>query len=136
LRVERARKKIEEQKETALTEIKIKKNETLAKLNTQYKTAVKVKETFGYIGIIFLSLLCTAILLNDLGKLCMVIYERCTEIREEKRQQEEKKNKEKETTDNSSLEIQIDRIYSRDLEIKLDQFHQSLVKAVAASSRK
>jgi hypothetical protein len=66
LRVERGRRKIEKQKEAALTEIKTKQNETITKLNVQYQTAVKAKKTFGYVGIISLLILYGAILLNDL----------------------------------------------------------------------
>ena len=97
----------------------------------QYQTAVKAKKTFGYIGIISLLILYGAILLNDLVKLCMHIYERCIEMRDEYRQ----KIKQEREDDQNSLEIEIDRDYSHELEMKLEQVHLRLVKSIAASRK-
>ena len=47
------RAKIEEKKQAEIVLINIKKNEALAKLDIQYKTADRAKKTFGFIGIFF-----------------------------------------------------------------------------------
>jgi hypothetical protein len=72
-----------------------------------------------------------AILLNDLVELCMHIYERCVEMRNEYRQ----KIKQEREEDQNSLQIEIDPVYSHDLEMKLEQVHLRLVKSIAASRK-
>ncbi len=70
------RAKIEKSKQEKLALIEKSKNEALAKLNIKYAAANKVKTSFGYIGIISLSLLYVTIVLNDLAKflqLCFII---------------------------------------------------------------
>jgi hypothetical protein len=64
-------------------------------------------------------------------KLCMHIYERCVEMRDEYRQ----KIKQEREEDQNSLQIEIDRAYSHDLEMKLEQVHLRLVKSIAASRK-
>jgi cell division protein ZapA (FtsZ GTPase activity inhibitor) len=119
--------------------INIKKNESLAKLNLQYQTADKAKKTFGYIGIISLTLLVSVILLNDLAKLCNAIYNLWTEKRRESQRENSRRDKEENAEDeeeDKELQIQVERMYSKDLEMKLEQVHLKLVKAVAANKRK
>ena len=111
----------------------------MAKLNLQYQTADKAKKTFGYIGIISLTLLVSVILLNDLAKLCNSIYILWKENRRESQSEKNRRDKEenrKEDEEDKELQIQVDRMYSEDLEIKLEKVHLKLVKAVAANNRK
>jgi hypothetical protein len=127
------RAKIEEKKQAEIVLINIKKNEALAKLDIQYKTADRAKKTFGFIGIFFLTLLVTVILLNDLAKLINLIY---IFWNEKKRESQGDKSREDKDKDDKELQIEIDRMYSNDLEIKLERVHLKLVRAVAANNRK
>jgi hypothetical protein len=126
------RAKIEKKKQAEIVVINMKKNETLAKLNVQYQTADKAKKTFGYIGIISLTLLVSMILLNDLAKLCNFIYI----LWDEKRRESQREKSDRDKEENDELQIEVDRMYSKDLEMKLEQVHLKLVKAVAAYNRK
>ncbi len=130
------RAKIEKKKQAELFVINIKKNETMAKLNVQYQTADKAKKTFGYIGIISLTLLISVILLNDLAKLCNFIYILWDEKRRESQREKSERDKEENDEEDNELQIEVDRMYSKDLEMKLEQVHLKLVKAVAAYNRK
>ena len=127
------RAKIEEKKQAEIVLINIKKNEALAKLDIQYKTADRAKKTFGFIGIFFLSLLVTVILLNDLAKLINSIYIFWNEKRRESQGDKSRGDMDK---DDKELQIEIDGIYSKDLEMKLERVHLKLVRAVAANNRK
>ena len=129
------RAKIEKKKQAEIVVINMKKNETMAKLNVQYQTADKAKKTFGYIGIISLTLLVSMILLNDLAKLCNFIYIIWNENRRQSQREKIRREREENGEDNE-LQIEVDRMYSKDLEMKLEQVHLKLVKAVAAYNRK
>ena len=129
------RAKLEKNKQAAIIEIKTKQNETLAKLNLQYQTADKAKKTFGYIGIITLSLLISIIILNDLGKLLNFIYVSWNEKRNNSNRDTNEKDID-EDEDDESIQIRVDPMYSRDLEVKLENVHYKLVKAIAANRRK
>jgi hypothetical protein len=129
------RAKIEKKKQAEIVVINMKKNETLSKLNVQYQTADKAKKTFGFIGIISLTLLISVILLNDLAKLCNFIYIIWNENRRQSQREKIRRERE-ENGDDNELQIQVDRMYSKDLEMKLEQVHLKLIKAVAASKRK
>ncbi len=128
------RAKIEEKKQAEIVLINLKKNEALAKLDIQYKTADMAKKTFGFIGIFFLTLLVTVILLNDLAKLINSIYIFWNEKRRES--QGDKRRRGDIDKDDKELQIEIDRMYSNELEIKLERVHLKLVRAVAANNRK
>jgi hypothetical protein len=106
----------------------------LAKLNIQYQTADKAKKTFGYIGIISLTLLVSVILLNDLAKLCNAIYILWTENGSEPQRETSRRDKE-ENGEENELQIEVDRMYSKDLEMKLKQVHLKLIKAVATNRK-
>ena len=127
------RAKIEEKKQAEIVLINIKKNEALAKLDIQYKTADRAKKTFGFIGIFFLTLLVTVILLNDLAKLFNSIYIFWNEKRRESQGDKSRGDMDK---DDKELQIEIDGMYSKDLEMKLERVHLKLVRAVAANNRK
>jgi hypothetical protein len=130
------RAKIEKKKQAEIFVINIKKNESLAKLNIQYQTADKAKKTFGYIGIICLTLLVSVILLNDFAKLCNAIYILWTENGSEPQRETSRRDKEENGEDNENeLQIEVDRMYSKDLEMKLKQVHLKLIKAVATNRK-
>ena len=126
------RAKIEKSKQEQLALIEKNKNETLAKLNIKYAAADKVKTSFGYIGIISLSLLYGAIILNDLAKFLQLCYIIAKDLLKERREEKEKKENEKEVRE---VKIQIDdELYSQELEEKLQQINFQLIKACAKRS--
>jgi hypothetical protein len=113
-----------------LTIIETKRKEAIDQLNIKYETADKVKKSFGYIGIIFLSSIWFLIILNDLMKLFHLCYEETNSLIREK-QQENMKIREEQKQVKIQLEEDENHEYSNDLEEKLDKIHLQLVKACA-----
>ena len=111
-----------------LTIIETKRKEAIDQLNIKYETADKVKKSFGYIGIIFLSSIWFLIILNDLMKLFHLCYEETKSLLREKQQEN---NKIKEEQVKIQLEEEENEEYSNDLEEKLDKIHLQLLKACA-----
>ena len=111
-----------------LNKIETNRKEALAKLNIKYATADKVKTSFGFIGITFLSVLWSLIILNDLCKSLYFCYKEIKDIRKLK----------KERVELSEVKIQLeedekdDKHYAQDLEEKLEKFHWKLVQACAS----
>ena len=89
--------------------------------------ADQVKTSFGYIGIISLSLLWAAFILNDLTTFLRLCYDIAKDLLKERR---EKKVKDK-RKEIEQITIKVDDEYSQDLEKKLDQIHLQLLKACA-----
>ena len=99
----------------------------IASLNIKYASADKVKTSFGFIGITFLSSLWGLIILNDLAKLLNECYKETKDLLKERRERKEKERK-----DQVFIELsEENEICSQDLEEKLDKFHLQLVKACA-----
>ena len=93
-----------------------------------------MKTSFGYIGIISLSLLYGAIILNDLAKFLQLCFIIAKDLLKERRDQKEKEKKEKEK-EVREVNIQIDdELYSQELEEKLQQINFQLIKACAKRS--
>jgi len=70
---------IQQKQQAALANIRASKKAALNHLNIKYASADKAKQSFGFIGITFLSVIFGSIILNDLIKLCAYI---CDEIGE------------------------------------------------------
>jgi len=121
------RAKIEKAKQEQLAKIEIKRREAIAKLNVKYAAADKVKTSFGYIGIISLSLLYGTIILNDFFKFLQICHEIIKDYRKQRREQKEK---EKIKREEIIIEME-EKVYSQDLEEKLEQIHLQLIKACA-----
>ena len=119
------RAKIEKAKQEQLAKIEIKRREAIAKLNVKYAAADKVKTSFGYIGIISLSLLYGIIILNDFFKFLQICYKIIKDYRKQRREQKEKEKKEREET---IIEME-EQVYSQDLEEKLEQIHLQLMQS-------
>ena len=128
------RARIEASKEEQLSIIEKNKQEALAKLNIKHAAADKVKTSFGYIGIVFLSFLWGSIILNDLTKFLQLCFEIAKDLLKEKRELKEKKTKEEKRKEYEQVTLEMDEEYSQDLEDKLHQFHLQLVKACAKKS--
>ena len=131
---QQGRAKIEQAKQEQLATIETKRQTALAQLTVQYAAADKAKSTFGYIGIISLSVLFGSIFMNDYLKLLAYIFEQSVEYFEERAKEEEKKRqldaKIKEEQ-NEEIVININEKYSEDLGEKLDSFYMALIKAKA-----
>jgi hypothetical protein len=87
-----------------------------------------VKTSFGFIGITFLSVLWSLIILNDLSKSLYFCYEEIKDIWKLRR----------ERVENSKAKIQLEgeekdvEHYAQDLEENLEKFHWKLVQACAS----
>ncbi len=114
-----------------IAKIEEKRKAALASLNIKYASADKVKTSFGYIGITFLSVLWGLIILNDFIKVINFIYEEIDELLKERR---EIKKINRENIEQITMERE-DKTFNLDLEEKLDQVHLRLVKACAARKK-
>ena len=101
------RARIEEQKQTALTNIQKNKEARLKELNIDYKSWDQAKTSFGYIGITFLVVLFGSIFLNDIIKLCIHYF---NHLRDwwGKKSEYEKKNQENKKNETEMCEIRIE----------------------------
>ena len=131
------RARLEEQKKTALTNIQKNRDAALKQLDIQYASADKAKKSFGYIGIIFLTVLFGSIFLNDLIKLC-IYYFNCLrdwwrhESSNKKKSQENKKIE----SEVPELRIEMQQDYLDHLDASLEQVYFKLVKVNAKMSNK
>ncbi len=131
------RARIEEQKQTALTNIQKNRDAALKQLDIQYASADKAKQSFGYIGITFLAALFGSIFLNDLIKLC-VYYFNCFrdwwrhESAIKKKSQENKKIE----SEVPELRIEMEQDYLDHLDASLEQVYFKLVKVNARTTKK
>jgi cell division protein ZapA (FtsZ GTPase activity inhibitor) len=121
------RASIEKSKLEQIAKIESNRKAALASLTIKYASADKVKTSFGYIGITFLSSIWGLIILNDLAKLLNECYKETKDLLKERRQRKEKERKEQVVMELSEE----NEIYSQDLEKKLEKFHLQLVKACA-----
>jgi cell division protein ZapA (FtsZ GTPase activity inhibitor) len=90
-----------------------------------------VKTSFGYIGIISLSILWSVFILNDLGKLLVLCYEETKDLLEKRRQRKEKEQIELKEIEQVTIELEQDQ-YLQDLDEKLNIIHLRLVEVCVA----
>ena len=112
-----------------MTNIQKNKAAALSKLNIQYASADKAKTSFGYIGITFLTVLFGSIFLNDFIKLCIYSINNC--IRHYQRKKEPKENRETINGDDDDVILEMDEMYSKELEESLENFYLKLAKSIA-----
>jgi hypothetical protein len=124
------RARIEEQKQTALTNIQKNRDAALKQLDIQYASADKAKQSFGFIGIAFLTALFGSVFLNDFIKLLIYC---CSELKAYWRRKEvENKSKlEKNTSDTSDVRIEMDNLNdaNQELEEALEKVYIRLLRA-------
>ncbi len=124
------RARIEQQKQTALTNIQKNKDAALKQLDIQYASADKAKKSFGFIGITFLACLFGSIFLNDFIKLCIYYFRHLKNWWQRKQEmKEERESKDKQNIDEVILEL--DQISTEKLEESLEKVYFKLVKANA-----
>ena len=114
------RARIEEQKQTALTNIQTNKNEALKQLNIQYAKLDRAKTSFGYVGITFLSVLFGSIFLNDFIKFCIFYFENFGDCRMSSSQ-----NNQEIKDDQDDVIIEMDK----ELDERLEKVYFKLVRA-------
>jgi cell division protein ZapA (FtsZ GTPase activity inhibitor) len=105
-------------------------------LNIKYATADQIKTSFGYIGIISLSVLYGVILLNDLFKLISFCIRELNELIEEKAKEKSLNNDNDDDDQDEKKNETFDYEYAEDLDEKLEKFHKTLVRAVAKNRGK
>ena len=125
------RAKLETSRLEQLANIEANRKEALAKLNIKYATADKAKTSFGYLGVLCLSLLWGSIILNDLAKVFQLCFEIGKDLLNERRALKEKKRKEKREKEIEEVILEMDEEFAQDLEERLAQIHLQLVKACA-----
>jgi hypothetical protein len=127
------RARIEEQKQTSLTNIQRNKTAKLKQLDKDYVNWDKAKTSFGYIGITFLSVLFGSIFGNDFIKLCIYYYREWRQRRRNiNKNNNNQRDGEKEEEENQ-VRIEMDRIRSDDLEERLEMVY---VKLKIANARR
>ena len=115
---------IKQQQQAALDKIQKNKEAALKQLDIQYASVDKAKQSFGYIGIISLSLLFGVIILNDLFKMCKYIHNEINDNWYEE-------NIEFKNDENGKFNDDIVLDMDQELEEKLENIYFSLVKAHA-----
>ncbi len=125
--------RIEEQKQTALTNIQTNKETTLKQLDIEYANWDKAKTSFGYIGITFLTVLFGTIFGNDLIK---VFIHYLSHLRGWWRQRRrniniQREQREREEVDQEQVQIELDQEYADNLEESLERVYLRLVQANA-----
>ena len=127
------RARIEQQKQAELANIQKKKEAALNALNIQYATADKAKTSFGFTGVIFLTVLFGSILGNDLLKVCSYC---CNGLgRWWRKKKENDMNKKVENDVKKTDEIIVDLKDQDDLDETLEKVYFKLVKINAINRR-
>jgi hypothetical protein len=127
---------IEKSKQEQLAKIEKQRLAALQALNIKYATADQIKTSFGYIGIISLSVLYGVILLNDLVKLIGFCIRELNELIEEKAKEKSLDNDNQDGDEDEANNDKLDNEYAEDLDEKLEKFHKTLVRAVAKNRSK
>ena len=119
-----------------MANIQRKRDAALKQLDIQYASADKAKQSFGYIGITFLSCLFGSIFGNDLIKLCLYYFSHLRDLwrrwwQRRKEMKEDRKSQDKANKDEIVLEME--QTYAEDLEDSLEKVYFKLVKANASN---
>jgi hypothetical protein len=128
------RARIEEQKQTALTNIQKNREASLKQLDIQYASADKAKTSFGYIGITFLGALFGSIFANDFIKLCAYYFRHLRDLwrRWWQGKKEAKENSEYlKEANKDEIVLELEPTYADALEESIEKVYFKLVKANA-----
>jgi hypothetical protein len=118
---------IEEQKQTALTNIQKNRDAALKQLDIQYANWDMAKQSFGYIGITFLSVLFGSVFANDFIKLCIHYF---NHLRDWCRSWWQRKRHEEKLEEETKKEIilEMEQYHADDLEDALEKVYFKLVR--------
>ena len=127
------RAKIEELKQTALTNIQKNRDAALKQLDIHYASADKAKTSFGYIGISFLAFIFGSVFANDFLKLCVYYFSRLRVWWRQRRLNNNNNNiREQNQRENEHVQIELERSHADDLEKRLERVYIRLVQANAS----
>jgi hypothetical protein len=90
-----------------------------------------VKTSFSYIGITFLSVLWSLIILNDSAKLLNACYKETKDPLKERREKRKTLQRENEI-EQVKIELEQEEKNAQDLDEKLEKIHSQLIKEIAA----
>ena len=133
LRASLGRARIEEQKQTALDNIKKNREAALRKLDVYYKSWDQARTSFGYIGITFLTVLFGGVFVNDFVKVCIYYFGHLRDLWRRFRKRKSESEKEEEYDDKAYKErdviLEIDQEYADELEESLEKVYIKLLKS-------
>ena len=112
--------------QTQTQQIEMIKQENLKKLDEKFAAADTAKSSFGYIAILSLSILFGLFLFNDCIKIAIFTFKKCTSHLNDTRVN---KKALYESPSDKKLDEQIERIYSKQLETRLESVYLRLVKS-------
>jgi hypothetical protein len=129
--VDKARARIEEQKQEALTNIQKNKDAALKQLDIEYANWDKAKQSFGYIGIAFLTVLFASVFGNDLIKLFAHYFNRLRDWWRQRRNMNDQREMERDEVEQEQVQLDLEQEYADNLEQRLEQVYLRLVQANA-----
>ena len=111
-----------------LVKIETQKQEKLSELNVKFASSDKAKSSFGYIGIISVTMMYAFFLFNDFLKLALYI---CNDYMQKNRTKADLALRQRTQANKASdqLEQQIENVYSEELETRLRRMHLRLIRA-------
>ena len=111
-----------------LVKIETQKQEKLSELNVKFASSDKAKSSFGYIGIISVTMMYAFFLFNDFLKLFLYI---CNDYMKKNRTKADLALRQRTQANKTSdhLEQQIENVYSEELETRLRRMHLRLIRA-------
>ena len=129
--MDKARARIEEQKQEALTNIQKNKDASLKQLDIEYANWDKAKQSFGYIGIAFLTVLFGSVFGNDLIKLFAHYFNRLRDWWRQRRNMNDQREMERDEVEQEQVQLELEQEYADNLEQRLEQVYLRLVQANA-----
>jgi hypothetical protein len=129
--VEKARARIEEQKQTALVNIQKNKKEALKQLDIQYASADKAKQSFGYIGVAFLIVLFVSVFGNDLIKLLAHYFNRLRDWWRQRRNMNDQRERERDEAEQEQVQLELEQEHAANLDERLERVYLRLVQVNA-----
>ena len=129
--MDKARARIEEQKQAALTNIQKNKDTALKQLDIEYANWDKAKQSFGYIGIAFLTVLFGSVFGNDLIKLFAHYFNRLRDWWRQRRNMNDQREIERDEVKQEQVQLELEQEYADNLEQRLEQVYLRLVQVNA-----
>ena len=126
---------IEHSAQQQITQIEANKQANLEKLNVKFSSADTAKSSFGFIGIICVSVLFGGFLLNDFLKLGYYLYQNYHRNLAKYQLENNIPISSTEKEKGTELIQQLDDIYSQQLEDRLERMHLRLLKAKHSANK-
>ena len=120
---------IQQSAQQQITQIDSEKNANLEKLNVKFAAADKAKSSFGYIGIICVSMLFGGFFLNDFLKFGYFLYKKYIANIHVSYKIEQDRLSSAEKNKCANLNKKLDELYSQQLDVRLERVHWHLLQA-------